>query len=198
MEHNIAWPAQSRISHETGLTEPTVRKWLQYLAKNEWLIIRKKAKLSFTKGGNQYHNEYLISIPDEIIRRVNDFPSCQKGGKTDNQRGVNESSKVGKQFTPNNNDNTKENNEPAKKNLAVCIPEKWNPNNKNIDWLNDAGLSEFEQQKVIRDFRDYWLLCESKKSNWDLAFRRNPIVKSAVNRSTNKKLTTKEYGQSGI
>lgn len=102
-EHDIAWPSMKRISHETGLSTPTARKWLDYLDAQQWLTKRSKVREVMTTGGPQLQNEYLINVPEDILRRVNDLLPHLQGRKTVNQRGVNESPKGGKQFSPNNN-----------------------------------------------------------------------------------------------
>lgn len=103
-EHDIAWPAQSRISQETGLSEPTVRKYLQVLESNNWLISRKKVRAISHGAQNYYHNEYLINVPEQRVRallsdieqRIISLPS---GGE---QR-VKQKGAEGNGVTPNNN-----------------------------------------------------------------------------------------------
>lgn len=193
LEHDVAWPSQVRIASETGLTEPTVRKWLEYLADNEWLVIRRKAREVLTNGGNQLQNEYIISIPDIVLQRaVNDLPTNDKGGLINHQRGVNESSKVGKQFTPNNNSNNNKNIHTSSQDslVPVLMDKSWMPNTVNMDWLTKSGLPKHEISKVIDDFRDFWILSKSKRKNWDLSFRKNPVVNRAVNTASKKKPET--------
>ncbi len=110
LEHELAWPSQKRIAYETGISEPTIRKWLKFLNEKEWLIIHHASRPVQTSGGIQMQNEYLINIPDEIIRGVADLPTIAKGGLAVDVRGVNESSKGGKQLTPNNNKNNNRSN----------------------------------------------------------------------------------------
>ena len=124
LEHDIAWPAQSRISRETGLTEPTVRKYLKILEENDWLIIKKKSHNINTGMQNYLHNEYLINIPQKVItllyeqisqktgndQRVNSLPPGQSRGKTGDEQRVNSQRAEGKEFTTNNNINNNINN----------------------------------------------------------------------------------------
>jgi len=108
-EQQVAWPSVMRISNETGLSEPTVIKWLNHLDLTQWIIKKKAAAKVFTNGGSQAHNEYWVNVPQEVLRGLNDLSCNPKGGKTDKQRGLNESSKGVKQFNTNNNNNNNSN-----------------------------------------------------------------------------------------
>lgn len=66
---------------------------------------------------------------------------------------------------------------------ASPIPENWEPNETNRQWLLDAGLSSDQQAEVVGEFVRWARNSENRKSNWDLAFSRNPAVKSAVGRA---------------
>ena len=67
-----------------------------------------------------------------------------------------------------------------------CMGKDWTPNETNIKWMMDSGLSESEQKTIIRDFVDFWILSKTKRKNWDLTFRRNPIVNRKINTKPNK------------
>jgi len=77
----------------------------------------------------------------------------------------------------------------------ACISEDWIPNQNNLRWMKDSGLTESEQKQVIRDFRDFWIQSKGKKSKWNLAFRRNPIVNRKINLSMNVKKKTNGSAQ---
>lgn len=109
-EHDVAWPSMERISNETGLTKMTARKWLDYLHEQKWLIKRKNAREMHTLGGVQLQNEYLVNIPEDVLRGVNDLLPSPKGGITAIPRGDNCYPKGGKQLSPNNNIITNNNN----------------------------------------------------------------------------------------
>lgn len=111
-EQDIAWPSMARIAHETGLTKNTARKWLDYLHGKGWLIKKKNSHFHTSQGGTQLHNEYIITIPKQVIRGVIDLPTLDKGGSNDEQRGVNHLPKGGQQLPPNNNIITNNNNYP--------------------------------------------------------------------------------------
>lgn len=107
-------------------------------------------------------------------------------------------SATNKQPTDNHKQECKESKEHTASSSPCVISSDWTPNQTNQSWLNDSGLSEIEQQKVIRDFRDFWRNAESKRKNWDLAFRKNPIVCRAVNIAFNRVAEQSSYGQGGI
>lgn len=73
-------------------------------------------------------------------------------------------------------------------NLKVCMQEDFRLNDKNMSWIDDSNLSGFEKSETIKDFIDYWILDESKKTakGWQMTFRKNPIVKRKIVNSKHK------------
>lgn len=64
----------------------------------------------------------------------------------------------------------------------VLIPDDWQPNEANRRWLTEAGLSREQQADVIREFVLWARNSERRQKDWNLAFSRNPHVKSAIGR----------------
>jgi uncharacterized protein YdaU (DUF1376 family) len=81
-------------------------------------------------------------------------------------------------------------------NLKVSMHDDFRLNSTNNNWLNDSNLTFQERQDVIKDFIDYWILDESKKTvkGWQMAFRKNPIVKRKI---VNSKHNGGKNGSSG-
>lgn len=115
-EHDIAWPSQSRIAAETGLSKPTVNKWLQYLDKTGWLVTKKKFRAVSSGNQNYHHNEYMVSIPKH---RLNELTAGHSTGKTVEEQRLNESGAEVKPFNTNNNINNNSNNN--KENIPVWL-----------------------------------------------------------------------------
>ena len=136
-ENDVAWPSMRRISHETGLSIQTSRKWLDFLDEKDWLIKRRSVREVFTTGGPQLQNEYLTSIPDAVLRQVNDLLPYLKGGQAVNQRGVNESPKGGKQLAPNNKENNNVNNNLLREKKKEVYKDKTLP-----PWSDDQGFED--------------------------------------------------------
>ena len=67
-------------------------------------------------------------------------------------------------------------------NLKVSMPPDFELNDTNKNFVNDSNLTPTEKHDLVKDFIDYWTLDESKKTDkgWQMAFRRNPIVKRAI------------------
>lgn len=63
------------------------------------------------------------------------------------------------------------------------IPADWWPNATNLRWLGQAGVSDTDQVAIIDEFKRWAANSGLKRANWDLAFGRNPAVKSAVGRA---------------
>lgn len=69
---------------------------------------------------------------------------------------------------------------------ATKIPADWQPNSDSLKWLASHGITEkADQDRLINDFRTYWIQTGTKKANWDLAFIRNPVVKGGITRILN-------------
>ena len=132
-EHNIAWPSQRRISSETGLTEPTVRKYLSVLESEDWLLVRKKAHHVDTGVQHYLHNEYLINVPQRVISLLSD----QSRGKTGDEQRVNSSRAEGKELTPNNNKNNNINNNLSREDQKKSTKPKTLP-----AWSDDQGFED--------------------------------------------------------
>ena len=99
--HNeMAWPSQSRMSHETGLSISTVKKYLKELETASWLITKRKAKHIQTAGGLQACNQYWINIPEKVVAEATEL---LKGGSCDHQRGVVTGQKGGREPATNSN-----------------------------------------------------------------------------------------------
>lgn len=97
-EHDIAWPSMARISHETGLSKMTCRKWLDYLHENDWLTKTRNTHFVTGSGGTQRHNEYAVRLPETVVRGAIGYLPLSG-------RGANHLPKGGKPFAPNNNIN---------------------------------------------------------------------------------------------
>jgi hypothetical protein len=73
-------------------------------------------------------------------------------------------------------------NKEMPENLKVSMPPDFDLNDTNKKWIDDSNLTDDEKTEAVKDFIDYWTLDESKKTNkgWQMAFRRNPIVKRKI------------------
>ena len=99
-DHDIAWPSIARITHETGLSKPTVVKWLAWLEDEGWLVINRSARSFGSSGGVQKNNEYIPDIPIKVVKELY---HPDKGGKSGDQRWLISEQKVVKELNPNNN-----------------------------------------------------------------------------------------------
>ena len=83
-----------------------------------------------------------------------------------------------------------EKNAPTKRGsraTPTTIPDDWELNEANREWLASSGLSLDEQAQVVQEFVLWAQNSEHRKVNWDVAFSRNPMVKSAVGRGKSRK-----------
>jgi len=63
---------------------------------------------------------------------------------------------------------------------ARKIPVDWQPNERSLSWLASQGVNGVDSSRLVVMFRAYWLETEGKRSNWDLTFQRNPVVKGEI------------------
>lgn len=89
-------------------------------------------------------------------------------------------------ITNNHKPITKDQDRPE--NLKTPIPKDFQLNDTNQNWVNNSNLTFIEKSDLIKDFVDYWTLDESKKTlkGWQMAFRKNPIVKRKIVNSKHK------------
>jgi len=67
------------------------------------------------------------------------------------------------------------------------IPEGWQPNEVNQEWLASSGMTAAERGEVVGEFIRWARNSNHAKVNWDMAFSRNPAVKSAIGRAKTRK-----------
>jgi len=85
------FPSIERIVSETGLSKPTVCKYLGELRDADWLESRKKG----FDGQGWAHNQYYPNIPKKAVKELNQL---QEGGKTESKRRLNSGEKAVKLF----------------------------------------------------------------------------------------------------
>ena len=73
-------------------------------------------------------------------------------------------------------------------NLKVSMPTDFELNDINKKYANDSNLTPTEKYDMVKDFIDYWVLEGSKKTDkgWQMAFRRNPIIKRKITSSKHR------------
>lgn len=105
---DVAWPSQSRIQGETGLSHSTVLKYLNVLENNNWLIRE--------RGNSTTNTRYMINVPmDTALHTIG------LGGRSrDNLRRSTDDLGVGRETTTNNNINNK------RINKGIPFDEFWN------------------------------------------------------------------------
>lgn len=107
------YPSIKRISHETGLSEPTVVKYIQVLRTNGWLEAKKKG----FDGQAWAHNQYYPNIPPEVLKEINHL---DEGTKTEKGRHLNSHEKALKEVNTIFTDNSTENSTDT----AMLTPKK--------------------------------------------------------------------------
>lgn len=120
------FPSISRICLETGLSKPTVIKYIQVLKQKGWLLTKKKG----FKGQSWAHNQYYPNIPKNVMeeihclkkeKAVKDINRLSEGGETESIRRLNSEHKAVKEVNTSSTDNSTDNSteEPP---TAVPVP----------------------------------------------------------------------------
>ena len=156
-KQDVAWPSLSRISQDTGLSKPTVIKYLDVLEDGQFLI--KTQSVSSSMGGDQLHNNYIAHLPEKVVKEI--YYPTQKGSKADEQRGLISEAKVVNELYPNNNRITINNNT------------RFNP--PNIEEIKQYCEERKNHIDAIQFFNFYesknWMIGKNKMKNWKAAIR---------------------------
>ena len=64
--------------------------------------------------------------------------------------------------------------------VARKIPNDWMPNKNSVEMIDGYGIDFNDAKPAIDDFVRWAKESEKKQKNWDLAFQRNPVVKSTL------------------
>lgn len=176
---DIAWPSQARLISECSMSNGTLNKNLNLLESEGWLVRQ--------PGNSKQTTRYIISFPKELekaIQETNALLNSPSHGVNSPPHG----DRVLRHTETNIQDNIQDNIHTSSQDehVPVLMYPSWMPNKVNMDWMTKSELSSNEISKVIDDFRDYWILSKSKRKNWDLSFRKNPIVNRVVNTATKK------------
>jgi hypothetical protein len=141
-QQDMAWPSLKRIEGETGLSHPSVLKYLDLLVSEGWLVKQ--------SGSRTESNKYWINVPKSVIQEVGKLPTY-----------VTSEEKVGKEVTSNNNRIT---NTLSQRFIPPTIGEveayvetreiKIDPE-KFVDWNQSKG----------------WLIGKNKMKDWRAAVR---------------------------
>jgi len=125
------FPSIKRISHECGLSKPTVIKYIHLLKENGWLESSKKG----FDGQAWAHNQYYPNIPKEVIKEINHL---EEGGKPHSIRRSTSQQKAVKEVNTSSTDNS----------TVSSIKERAYPTELNIDAWNE--YIEYRKESKIR------------------------------------------------
>ena len=89
-KQNLAWPSLARIQKETGLTKPTIIKYLDIAESANFLVTERKDDY---KTNNHYH----ARIPNSLLRVVKEVNQGSKGDLLGVVKDVNTNKQVNKQ-----------------------------------------------------------------------------------------------------
>lgn len=139
----------------------------------------------FTLEDDGYHHERC----DKQIKEYQGYIEAKaRAGKASAAKRKQNSTRVEQNDTicATNQKPITNNQEPLKnnshQNLKVLMSDDFVLNETNSKWLESSGMPMLDRQIIVNDFRDYWKLDGSKKTEngWQMAFRRNPIVQRKI------------------
>lgn len=129
------YPSIKRICHETGLSKPTVIKYIQVMRDNGWLETAKKG----FDGQAWAHNQYYPSVPEKVVKEIY---HVDEGGKPPLPRRSISEHKAVKEVNTSSIDNS----------TVSSIKERDYPTELNIDAWNEyiAYRKEAKFKKLTR------------------------------------------------
>ena len=138
------YPSIARISHETGLSKPTVIKYVHVLQAEGWLEAQKKG----FDGQAWAHNQYYPNIPEKAVKEVN---HQQEGGKPALPRRLNSEQKAVKEVNTKSTDNStvKSTNNITKK--KTPIPDDFTLTQEMVNYATSKGMTNYND---IVEFTD--------------------------------------------
>ena len=96
------FPSIDRISHESGVSRPTVIKYIQELKERGWLEAKKKG----FNGQAWSHNQYYPNIPKKVVKEIN---RLLDGGKPHSVRQISSVKKAVNEVDSSSTDNSVDN-----------------------------------------------------------------------------------------
>lgn len=150
------FPSIDRISHESGVSRPTVIKYIQELKDSGWLEAKKKG----FDGQAWAHNQYYPNIPKNVVKEIN---YLLEGGKPHNERQLTSAKKAVKEVNSsssvNSSDNSKERAKSKKRFSPPTLKDVKNYiKEKNYDVDSDIFFSHYDETN--------WFRGKSKMKSW--------------------------------
>lgn len=176
------YPSVKRISHECGLSEPTVCKYIQILREAGWLETKKKG----FDGQAWAHNQYYPNIPENAL---NDIKRLFEGTKPHKERHLTSQGKALNEVKSSSTDNstvnsTKERGYPNELNKSAWLEYiKYRRESKirkltvagedkQIEKIIRFGGYEIQQQCIDETISNGWQgLFAPKKSNGSVGYK---------------------------
>jgi len=124
------FPSIDRIAHESGVSRPTVIKYIQELKEKGWLESKKKG----FDGQAWAHNQYFPNIPKNVVKEINHL---MEGGQSHNERQSTSQQKAVKEVNSSSTDNS-----------IVNSTERKYPKELNISAWNE--YIEYRKESKIR------------------------------------------------
>jgi DNA-binding PadR family transcriptional regulator len=165
-KNDVAWPSYSRMVAETGLTKPTISKYLSELESEGWI--------SINRGHQGKNSTYTITFPEGLDSKA-DLPVKefnQLNTFTEVVKDVGEGSK-GRLHELNKELNNELNN------IKTASPNgsRFNPDFElPVEWISFSKTErpELDPQTLFDQFRDYWIAvpgAKGRKADWFATWR---------------------------
>jgi hypothetical protein len=158
-----AFPGASRLSHDTGLHEDSVRKHLLSLVHAGWLRQTHRGGL---KGAKRTANTYVATVPPPVENRGSP-PEQDRGSRTapPEQDSLTPRAGPGQSVIESVNLFGAEQARPTKR--AQQLPDSWQPTEQHYRMATERGLSV---EGEAEQFEDYHRAKGSTMKDWDRAF----------------------------
>ena len=164
-KQDFAWPGLKKIEHETGLTRPTIIKYMNIAEQSGFMVIE--------RGDRVTSNKYYAKMPNEVVKLVNHplVKDVYQGSKSHND-------KVVKDVYPNKQSNKQSNKQrESKKKNATSLPDDYWPNEEQLTKMH-IDHPNVQLGTETKKFKNYYEAHGKTMKNWDACWR-NWILKAA-------------------
>lgn len=191
------YPSIPRIASDNGITERQVYRVLATLeAAGHISRERHVGKLNVyrltcpdTPQEDARPLTYMSPPPDIHVRGTPDIHVTLKE-QIERAKGKEEPAPVGDGTPPAVRDEETQDTARPRKTPPHRMPADWKPDADTLAYIHAFGVTDTEAQPVITEFRQYWQGRTQRRSDWQLAFRRNGRAEGALIRLRDGKQRT--------
>lgn len=164
-KRDVAWPSQSRIIRETGLSNTTVNKYLSVLEQGQWLVR--------DKGNSRRTTRYMPAVPDGFLSNIlsPDTPRDGEFKELDTPPGGVRTLREAETNRQVNRQITTTTTARARAREATKIDSGFKPDEQDYQLLARKGISRQFIDEQLPEFIAFWQESGAVSATWRAKFR---------------------------